>query len=280
MPGRLALSCLFVYYSRYISSKDCFPVGFPLDGKPPRTLGCTPEHLRILFQPFFKGLDHVVLSGKYPIITNILPTYDISVKNRALGNMLWTAAREAWKNVPKINLRVAKQQKQNTLPLRNPQTTFVFSLKCKKNQLRWWSASANNTRQMQRRCIQIAMPSMLALGPCPAWVLLHRSSFCSYGPNQCSKDPANQRRSWRIAEGDSSTSFFAERFPIPPKGSCAFQTDWTMIGSRDRSVFHLARPTTQRNSQQPKNMQPSTTSQHAREGGNHQNQRTFDELWY
>lgn len=88
-----------------------------------------------------------------------------------------------------------------------------------------------------------------------------------------------------IAEDDSSTSFFAERFPKrsptqdhPPKGTCAFQTDWTMIGSRDRSVFHLARPTTQRNSQQPKTMQPSTTSQHAREGGNHPNERIFDEL--
>lgn len=84
--------------SRYISSKDCFPVGFPLDGKPPRTLGCTPEHLRILFQPFFKGLDPGEVNGRmlvpdhYQHITSI---YDISVKTRALRNMLRTAAREA-----------------------------------------------------------------------------------------------------------------------------------------------------------------------------------------
>ena len=184
---------------------------------------------------------------------------------------------------------MAKQQKQNTLPLRNPQTTFVFFWNVKIFQLRWWSASANNTREMQRRSIQIAMPSMLALGPCPAWVLLPRSSFCSYGPNQCSKDPANQKRSWRLYSWRWLIHvFFSGKIPQTlthtrsylPKGSCAFQTDWTMIGSRDRSVFHLARPTTQKNSPQPKNMQPSTTSQHAREGGNHQNQRTFDELWY
>ncbi len=113
---------------------------------------------------------------------------------------------------------------------------------------------------------------MLALGPCPAWVLLHHSSFCSYGPNQYSKDPANQKWSWRLAEDDSSTFFFRKDFPnthphkiTPPKGSSAFQRDWTMIGSRDRSIFHLARQTIQRNSQQPENMQTSTTSQHTRE---------------
>ena len=151
---------------------------------------------------------------------------------------------------------MAKQQKQNTLPLRNPQTTFVFSLKCKKS-FSWDGGVLLQTTQdrcsvvaSKLQCLQCLPLGLVQHGCCFLVVLFVLMDQTNVPKILRTK---NEAEDYNIAEDDSSTSFFWKDFPnthphkiIPPKGSSAF--DWTMIGSHDGSIFHLARQTTQRNS--------------------------------